>query len=279
MDRPVPESFEETPWQRIIREGVAGPNRSPQGVGPQGQRQGPDGGAQPQAAAYPNNAPQAARDHQQPGMPQYAPQHAHGQQPGMPQQPPQWQGAPVPPTPQTNQDFNTRLPGDGAETPNVNSCCRARGIQQPFVAGGQDILKTFKIDRNVVDLQKFSGLAADWKDCKKKFIDHRAGSTGKWRRIFKAIEDDAQPMTQSLLETTPIGQGYTAWDVAEDLEAFIIKHVSDTIYYERRHGWMNGEEGNGLALWKSMSLEHEGNHVLVNKWVVVDSSTTGARAP
>ena len=71
-------------------------------------------------------------------------------------------------------------------------------------------------------------------------------------------------MTQSLLETTPIGQGYTAWDLAEDLEAFIIKHVSDTIYYERRHGWTNGKEGNGFALWKSRFLEYEGNHVLVN---------------
>ena len=70
-------------------------------------------------------------------------------------------------------------------------------------------------------------------------------------------------MTQSLLETTPIGQGYTAWDLAEDRVAFIIKHVSGTIYYERRHGWTNGEEGHGFALWKSMFLEYEGNHVLV----------------
>ena len=54
-------------------------------------------------------------------------------------------------------------------------------------------------------------------------------------------------MTQSLLETTPIGQGYTAWGLAEDLEAFIMKHVSDTIYFERRHGWTNGEEGNGFC--------------------------------
>ena len=60
--------------------------------------------------------------------------------------------------------------------------------------------------------------------------------------------------------------------MTEDLEAFIIKRVSETIYYERRHGWTNGEEGNGLALWKAMCLEHEGNHVLVN------SSTTGADA-
>ena len=121
-------------------------------------------------------------------------------------------------------------------------------------------------------------MAADWKDWKNKFIDHCAGSTGKWRRIFKAIEGDAQPMTQSLLETATIGQGYTAWDLAEDQEACIIKHVSDTIYYERRHGWTNGAEGNGFALWKAMFLEHEGNLCSL-RWVVVNSSSNGADAP
>ena len=147
VDRAVPESPEETPWQRIIHEGVAG--RAPQ----------------PQAGAYPYNAPQAARD-QQPGMPQYAPQNAQGQPPGVPQQPSQWQGAPVPPPPQPTWDFNTRLPGDDAE-PNVNSIFRAPGMQQTFVAGGQDVLKTSKIDRKFVDLKKISGVAADWRNWKK----------------------------------------------------------------------------------------------------------------
>ena len=47
---------------------------------------------------------------------------------------------------------------------------------------------TSKIDRKFVDLNKFTGMAADWKDQKKKWVGHCAGSTGKWRRIFKAIE-------------------------------------------------------------------------------------------
>ena len=51
-------------------------------------------------------------------------------------------------------------------------------------------------------------MAADGKDWTKKFIDRCAGSTGKWRRVFKAIEGDPQPMTQLLLENTPISQGY-----------------------------------------------------------------------
>ena len=105
-------------------------------------------------------------------------------------------------------------------------------------------------------------MATDWKDWK-EFIDHCAGSTGKWRRVFKAIEGDPRTMTKLLLESAPIGQGYTAWDLAEDLESCIINHVSDTIYYERRHRWTTGEEGNGFALRKAMLLEHEGDHVLI----------------
>ena len=115
--------------------------------------------------SIPHNSPQAARD-QQPGMPQYPPQAPRDQQPGMPQHPPQWQGAPVPPPPQPNQDFNTRVPGDDAEL-NVNSIFRARGMQKPFVAGGQDILNTFKIDSEFIDLKQLSGAAADWKDWEK----------------------------------------------------------------------------------------------------------------
>ena len=110
----------------------------------------------------------------------------HDQAPGMPQHPPQWQGPQVPPPPQPSQGFNMRLPHDDVE-PNANSIFRARGMQQAFVAGGQDILICFKIDRKFVDLKKFSGIGPDWKDWKKKVVGHCAGSTGNWRRIFKAI--------------------------------------------------------------------------------------------
>ena len=47
-------------------------------------------------------------------------------------------------------------------------------MQQPFVAGGQDILKTFKIGRMFFDLNKLSGVAADWKDWKNELVDHCA---------------------------------------------------------------------------------------------------------
>ena len=114
-----------------------------------------------------------------------------------------------------------------------------------------------------MNLKKFTDMAADQKDGKKKLTDRYAGTTCKWRQLFKDIEGDPQPMTQALLEQTQIGQGYTAWDVAEDLDSFVSKHVFETIYYDRQHGWTSGEEGNGFALWKAMCLEHEGNHVLV----------------
>ena len=36
-------------------------------------------------------------------------------------------------------------------------------MQQPFVARGQDILNTFKIDRKCVDIEQFSVVAVDQK--------------------------------------------------------------------------------------------------------------------
>ena len=46
------------------------------------------------------------------------------------------------------------------------------------------------------------------------------------------------------LRSLPIGQGYTAWDLAEDLEGFIVKYVNENIY-NRRYAYTGGEEGNG----------------------------------
>ena len=46
----------------------------------------------------------------------------------------------------------------------MKSIFRALGMKQAFVAGGQDIPKTFKVDRKFIDLKKVSGMAAGWKD-------------------------------------------------------------------------------------------------------------------
>ena len=77
-------------------------------------------------------------------------------------------------------------------------------------------------------------------DVGKRFIDHCTSSTGKWKDIFKMCEESSGAITRSYLESLHIGSGYSAWALAEDLDNFIVKYLSDDIY-ERREAWSGGE--------------------------------------
>ena len=52
------------------------------------------------------------------------------------------------------------------------------------------------------------------------------------------------------------------WDLATDLETFIIKYVSEGLY-GKRYKWTKGEEGNGFELFRALFKEYEGGHALV----------------
>ena len=68
-----------------------------------------------------------------------------------------------------------------------------------------------------------TGLFNTWKE---RCVDHCCESTEQWRRLLKSIEGQAAPILRRDLQIAPIGQGYTAWDLATDLEGMIIKYVS-----------------------------------------------------
>ena len=97
---------------------------------------------------------------------------------------------------------------------------------------------------------------------KKRFIDHCSASTGRWREIFRMCEESEGPITRQYLESLHIGNGYSAWPVAEDLENFLVKYLSDDIY-ERREAWCGGEDGNGFELYRNLFREFEGGSTLV----------------
>ena len=58
----------------------------------------------------------------------------------------------------------------------------------------------------------------DFKMWKKRFIDHCAGSTSRWRGIFRMCEESDGAITRPYLESLHIGNGWSAWALAEDLE-------------------------------------------------------------
>ena len=126
----------------------------------------------------------------------------------------------------------------------------------------KDALSGFRITRKGCDLKKFSWEMADFKLWKKRVIDHCAGSTVRWTGILRMCEESDGPITKAYLVSLHIGGGYSAWALAEDLEHFIVKYLSDDIY-ERRDAWCGAEEGNGFELDRNSFREFEGGSTLV----------------
>ena len=206
------------------------------------------------------------------------------QRPQPPQQQQQGQDFKPPGFPAA-QNYNIGSPPGNAGPPQANDATRTRYFnddvntafrqdRQPFqqafgaqpqgrgFAEPKDAMAVFRIHRKDCDLKKFSGRMSDFKMWKKRFIDHCTSSTGKWKEIFKMCEEADGAITRAYLESLHIGSGYSAWALAEDLENFIVKYLSDDIY-ERREAWCGGEDGNGFELYRNLFREFEGGSTLV----------------
>ena len=97
---------------------------------------------------------------------------------------------------------------------------------------------------------------------KKRFIDHCAASTSRWRGIFRVCEESEDLITRACLESLHIGNCWSAWALAEDLDNFIVEYLHDDLY-KRREAWCGGEKGNGVELYRNLFREFEGGSTLV----------------
>ena len=92
--------------------------------------------------------------------------------------------------------------------------------------------------------------------------EHCAESNRRWKRILENVRLAENPITMASLKNTPIGQGYTAWDLAEDFEAFIKKYIHEDLR-NRFYDWTSGEDGNGFEMFRRMFNEYEGGGMLI----------------
>ena len=139
------------------------------------------------------------------------------------------------------------------------------GRQQPFVGqGSQDVLQAFKISRKHVhpQLKIFSGRIGTFTIWREYLSEHCAESNRRWKRILENVRVAETPLTREKLMATPIGQGYTAWDLAEDFEAFIKKYIHEDLR-NRFYDWTAGEDGNGFEMFRRMFQEYEGGGMLI----------------
>ena len=235
----------------------------------------PPGFSQPQAREFnigsPTGVPPQPTDAAPRQMPD--PWTRPNNDPWMPGQPQQQQQQGIfttqaPQTPVPGAQYGHAPRRNAQEEQPVNSIFRPQnGFQQAFVVGGgnhgeSDIMKQFKIKRKDVDLTKFNGQMSSWKHWKSKLVDHCADSTTRWRRILKQCEESPGPISMTYLKSLAIGQGYTAWDLSEDLEGFIVKYVNESIY-NRRYAYTRGEEGNGFEMYRNLFNQFEGGSTLV----------------
>ena len=108
------------------------------------------------------------------------------------------------------------------------------------------------------DLTKFKGGISEFKDWKRKILDHLIIGTPKYETIIEALTKRQAPMTKAEL-TTSLLDGYNAWEVASELCTFTLKWLSTTISDDR---YMlcggEGQKGNSFELWRSLRINYMG---------------------
>ena len=104
-------------------------------------------------------------------------------------------------------------------------------------------------------LTVFSNEADKWEAYEDRMIDHFCKSSSKWRLVIESIESAPAPFTGAQLEVRPIGNGETAWTVANELENVLVDYLSDTLC-DRRHQLCGGkaQKGNGSEIWRERFL-------------------------
>ena len=140
------------------------------------------------------------------------------------------------------------LPGGGGLQPGVNYA------QQQFQGWAP---ANFTICRKKNDaLKKFTGQIGEYAMWRDRILDHICRSNRKWRELCESLQVCTGPILQSWLVTQSEG-GHNAWDLAQELESFLVDWLSDPLY-RRRHQLSGGEKGNGFEMWRYLFQEYHG---------------------
>ena len=111
------------------------------------------------------------------------------------------------------------------------------------------------------ELKPFNGTHASYKIWANRVKDHFTKKNPDWHHVFVVVESQKTPVSRDLLKVSWLrADGYT-FDVdfgwcANALWAFIGEHVIDTVYNNRNV--LAGGHNNGLELWRSLFVKHEG---------------------
>lgn len=78
----------------------------------------------------------------------------------------------------------------------------------------------------------------------------------RWRGLLETLQTWQTPSTVEWLQTQS-ECGYNAWDLSQKLEAFLVEHMTDSLYRRRRQ-LAGGVLGNGFEMWRWLFNEFQG---------------------
>ena len=87
-------------------------------------------------------------------------------------------------------------------------------------------------------------------------------STRRYESLLDNIEKTRDGIKKMSLLKSSVA-GVNEWEVAEELEGFVVDLV-DQHLYERRGQFTNGERGNGFEAWRHLVLEYSGGPAIAN---------------
>ena len=115
---------------------------------------------------------------------------------------------------------------------------------------------SYSIRDNAPDCYKFDGSIINFLPWKTKMLNHMATATQKYRSLVEKCIKFQAPITMANLKGTTV-DGFNAWEIATQVEAFTIRFLGDKIY-EDRLALCGSEELNGLVLWRNLGIKYSG---------------------
>ena len=116
---------------------------------------------------------------------------------------------------------------------------------------------TFEVDRKKNEsLKKFSGNVGEYQMWRDRMLDHLCRTNRKWRSLLETMQTWNHPIRRDWL-LTQSECGFSGWEIAQILEAFLVEWLSDGLY-RRRVQLCGGEKGNGIEMWRWLYAEFQG---------------------
>ena len=158
--------------------------------------------------------------------------------------------------PQDDDDGRRPPPRQQQFRPNHGAVSDHAGPTPMFLGG----VRAFQISRkNTQALQVFSGDMSKHTAWRSRLVDHLVECYWRCEQVLEVTMECSHPITREYLESVHLGFGESAWPIAVDLEAMLVRFFSESMYERRENlAGRSREKGNGLEMWRNLGIRFAG---------------------